>query len=112
MASDIDIDKLASAIAERVVSRLHTEADRLLDRAELAQRLGVAERTVGSMVSRAQLPAPLLCTGGLARWSWSTVLAYLSNHTTKPRRGRGRWNRNGGPHESGESEETEAPSAG
>jgi predicted DNA-binding transcriptional regulator AlpA len=91
--SDDDIQALAAAVADRVAQRLHADADRLLDRAALAERLSVAERTISGMVSRGELPGPLLHTGGIARWRWEDVLKWLASQTGKVRRGRGRWDR-------------------
>jgi predicted DNA-binding transcriptional regulator AlpA len=107
MASDIDVDALAAAIAERVAERLHADADRLLDRGELAARLGVAQRTIASMVGRHELPAPILCTGGVTRWRWNDVLAWLSSRADRQvRRGRGRWDRGRGAAKNGEGHES------
>jgi hypothetical protein len=94
MSAD-EIKALATAIAVLVAEFLRADADRLLDRPALAQRLAVGERTVGAMVSRGELPPPLLCTAGTARWHWPSVLKFLASKTSQVRRGRGRWDRNG-----------------
>jgi len=47
-----------------------------VDRAELACRLGVHERTIRRMVERGELPRPCLSSGGRPRWLWSYVLDY------------------------------------
>jgi predicted DNA-binding transcriptional regulator AlpA len=92
--SEADIQALAAAIGERVAERLRADADRLLDRATLAQRLGIGERTVSGLVARSELPPPLLHTGGLARWRWESVLAWLAGRADRQvKRGRGRWSR-------------------
>jgi predicted DNA-binding transcriptional regulator AlpA len=94
----IDLDALAAALADRVVplvaQRLRPDAEALLDRPALAERLGVGERTVSAMVAKQQLPQPLLCTGGVSRWSWPQVLRFLEGRQgRRPRRGRGRYGR-------------------
>src|SRR5262249_41246824 len=90
----IDLANLADAIAAKVVERLREEHDRLLDRRELAKRLTVSERLIGSLVARGQLPQPLLHTGGVARWDWPTVKKFFESRTGKrPRKGRGRYPR-------------------
>lgn len=86
----LDLDALASALADRLVARLHAEKDRLLDRHELATRLGMSERAVGSMASRGEIP-PGFLIGGLRRWNWNAVLHHLESRTCRrPRGGRGR----------------------
>ncbi len=47
-----------------------------VDRAELARRLCVHERTVRRMVERGELPKPCLSAGGRPRWLWSYVVDY------------------------------------
>jgi hypothetical protein len=89
------LDSLVAALAERLVpalaQRLSADADQLLDRPALAGRLGVGQRTVGAMVARQELPPPLLCTGGVSRWSWPQVVKFLESRQGKQRRrGRGR----------------------
>jgi hypothetical protein len=95
---DVDLDALAAALAERlaplVAQRLRADAEQLLDRPALADRLGVGDRTVGSLVAKGELPPPLLHTGGIARWSWPAVVKYLEGRQGKQRRhGRGRYPR-------------------
>ena len=94
MSEPLDVDRLADVIAGRVAERLRLDAERLLTRDDLAARLDVAPRTIAGMVSRGELPGPLLHTGGLARWRWEDVTAWLKSRAgRKPRRGRGRWDR-------------------
>ena len=98
MSPELDLDTLAAALAERVAplvaQRLRADAEGLLERHALAERLGVGDRTVSAMVARAELPQPLLCTGGVSRWSWPQVLRYLEGRQgRRPRRGRGRYAR-------------------
>jgi predicted DNA-binding transcriptional regulator AlpA len=65
----------------------------LLDRGQLAGRLGIAERTVGALVARQELPQPLRM-GGSVRWDWDEVLRFLSaRRPRRPRRGRGVYDR-------------------
>ena len=52
------------------------DSDRLIDRAELASRLGVDVRTVSRMVRRGELPPPCLGQGGRPRWLWSYVIEF------------------------------------
>ncbi|MCO6438636.1 MAG: hypothetical protein J5J06_16205 [Phycisphaerae bacterium] len=47
-----------------------------VDRAELARRLGVHERTIRRIVERGELPRPCLSSGGRPRWLWKYVLAF------------------------------------
>jgi len=90
----LDVRALARAVAEYLAPLLRTDSDRLLDRPSLAERLGVCERSVGSMVSRGELPPPLLHTSGVARWDWNQVLKFLAGRQGKPKRaGRGRYRR-------------------
>ena len=70
MIDQADIDRIAAAVA----AKLGPARDALLDRQQLAAKLGVGERTVSAMVQRAELPKPLLHTGGVARWDWGQVL--------------------------------------
>jgi hypothetical protein len=58
--------------------------DTLLDRDDLARRLGVSGRTVSIMVDRGDLPGPLLHTTGVARWSWPQVEQYLQARQGRP----------------------------
>jgi predicted DNA-binding transcriptional regulator AlpA len=88
------LEEFAGLLAERLANQLRADADRLLDRPELAERLGVAERTIGTMVNRQELPQPLLHTGGVARWSWDQITRYLESRADRRlRRGRGRHER-------------------
>jgi hypothetical protein len=115
MSDPLDIDRLADALAVRVgdtitdrltrlidlselaghvAAKLRLDAERLLSRDDLAVRLDVAPRTITAMVARAELPGPILHTAGTARWSWPSVVAWLSARQGKQRRrGRGRWSR-------------------
>lgn len=82
----LDIDTLATAIAER----LRIEADRLIDLRELAARLQLSERGVTGLVARNELPNGYLI-GGVRRWCWADVLRYLDarrdRHPRRQRRG-------------------------
>jgi hypothetical protein len=90
----LDLDALARAVAERLAPLLRAEAERLLDRPQIAARLGVAERTVSGLVARGDLPPALLHTGGVARWSWGQVVKHLEGRQGRQRRkGRGRYQR-------------------
>jgi predicted DNA-binding transcriptional regulator AlpA len=90
-----DLNTLAEAVAAKLAERLRAEQDRLLDRAQLAERLGVSERTVSTLVARGELPGPLLHTSGISRWGWSEVECYLASRRQRTlRKGRGRYNRN------------------
>jgi len=85
-----DLDALASLIVER----LRADKEKLIARPELADRLDVSERTVSTMLARGQLPEPLVCTGGITRWSWPDVLKFLAGRQgRRPRKGRGRHRR-------------------
>jgi predicted DNA-binding transcriptional regulator AlpA len=89
-----DLDGIAGTLAVKIAERLHLDAERLLDRTELAERLGIGGRTVSSMVAKQQLPPPLICTGGISRWSWQQVQKYLESRQGRQRRGgRGRYSR-------------------
>ena len=86
----LDVDALVQRLTQSIVAHLRVSEDRLLNRAELADRLGVSNRSVGSMVSRQEIPPPLLHTSGIARWSWPTVLKHLAaRQGRKHRKGRG-----------------------
>jgi hypothetical protein len=92
----LDLDDLADRLAERLAPLLRHDPEQLLDRPALAVRLGVAERTIGALVARAELPPPLLHTGGLARWSWGEVVKHLAaRRGRRLRKGRGRHPRTG-----------------
>jgi hypothetical protein len=92
----IDLPSLARLVAEQLAPLLRADADRLLDRHALAERLGVADRTIGGMAARSEIPPPLLHTAGVARWSWHQVLKWLESRQGKRRRtGRGRYSRLG-----------------
>lgn len=68
--------------------------ERLLDCADIAERMSVSERTVRALVARGELPGPLLHTGGIARWDWGVVLKFLQARSEKRiRKGRGRYRR-------------------
>jgi predicted DNA-binding transcriptional regulator AlpA len=85
---------VARLVAEQLAPLLRAESERLLDRPLLADRLGVAERTVACMVARGELPPPLLHTPGIARWRWAEVIRYLESRQGRARRqGRGRYER-------------------
>ncbi len=89
-----DLDDLAAALAAKLAPRLHAEAERLLDRPALAERIGVCERSIAPMVARGELPPPLLHTAGVARWHWQQVITYLESRQGRQRRkGRGRYDR-------------------
>jgi predicted DNA-binding transcriptional regulator AlpA len=88
-----DLEALAEAIARHLAVRLRGDDRRLLDRGQLAGRLGVAERTVGALVARKELPQPLRL-GGSVRWDWDEVLRFLgARRPRRPRRGRGVYDR-------------------
>lgn len=93
--SIIDIDEIARRVAEHLAPLLRSDPDRLLDRRELAQRLGVAERTITAMTARHELPPPLLGTAGTVRWCWAQVEKHLVSRQGRPRR-KGRGIRRGG----------------
>src|SRR5262249_11837374 len=83
------IDALASAIVER----LRNQEPGLLNRRQLASRLGIGTRTVSTLVARKELPEPLIL-GGVRRWDWAEVIAYLKvRRQRKPSRGRGIYDR-------------------
>jgi hypothetical protein len=89
----VDLEQFANAVAERLSERLSITQQRLLDRAQLAERLGVSERGVTSLASRGELPAGYLI-GGVRRWRWEEVLRFLaSREKRRPRQGRGRYER-------------------
>jgi predicted DNA-binding transcriptional regulator AlpA len=52
----------------------------LLDKAELAQLLGVRKGSIWQLVSRGHLPQPLRLTKRLVRWRRTTILAWLAEH--------------------------------
>jgi predicted DNA-binding transcriptional regulator AlpA len=89
----ITLDAIADALAGRLAEHFHAKDTRLLDRGQLATRLGVGERTIGALVARQELPEPLRL-GGCVRWDWGEVLRFLADRRQrKPRRGRGRYER-------------------
>src|SRR5262249_55507404 len=91
---DVELDALVHRIASAVAEHLRVEREALLDRRQLAERRGVGERTVGSMVSRSEWPPPILHTPGCARWDWQTVVRWLGERQgRKLRKGRGRFAR-------------------
>jgi predicted DNA-binding transcriptional regulator AlpA len=89
----VNLDELVERLAERISSRLRTDEERLLSRAELADRLSVSQRAIGSMLARGELPQPLIRTSGngMVRWLWTDVLHHLKGRQGRyrPRRGRG-----------------------
>jgi hypothetical protein len=86
---DLDLNRLAEAIADKLAQRAG-DLHRLLDRPELARRLGVSERGVTGLANRGELP-PGYLIGGVRRWSWPEVLRFLEARSgRRPRRGRGR----------------------
>jgi hypothetical protein len=86
----LDIDVLANRLADALAEKLRADQERLLGREDLAERIGVSVRSIGSMVGRGDLPQPLLHTAGVARWSWDQVLKHLAaRQGRKLRRGRG-----------------------
>jgi hypothetical protein len=87
-----DLLAIADAVAERLTLRLG-QGQRLLDRPALAERLGISQRGVTSLVSRGELP-PGYRVGGVRRWDWEEGCRHLNDRTQrKPRRGRGRYDR-------------------
>jgi excisionase family DNA binding protein len=89
----LDVAALAEAIAKRLAEHLHADRDRLLDRKQLAERLGLGERTISALVARKELPEPIRL-GGSVRWDWTEVLRFLAaRKQRKPRRGRGIYDR-------------------
>jgi predicted DNA-binding transcriptional regulator AlpA len=99
-----NVEQLAAALARHLAARL-PDPERLLDRPQLAERLGVSERTVGALVARKELPEPLLHTGGIARWSWPEVERYLAARRERTlRRGRGRYSRHAAASTGGKTE--------
>lgn len=50
--------------------------DVFLTKQELAQRLGVHERTLERWIQQDQLPPPCLGHGGRPRWLWSFVVGF------------------------------------
>jgi predicted DNA-binding transcriptional regulator AlpA len=88
-----DLEALAESIARHLAVRLRGDDRQLLDRRQLAGRLGVAERTVGALVARGELPPPVRL-GGCSRWVWAEVMQFLAaSRQHRPRRGRGRYDR-------------------
>jgi predicted DNA-binding transcriptional regulator AlpA len=88
-----DWEAVAEAIARRLVFLLRVEERALLDRRQLATRLGIAVRTVNGLVARKELPPPLR-VGGCVRWNWAEVIEFLAGRRQhRPRRGRGRYDR-------------------
>src|SRR5262249_41787600 len=91
--NDLDADLLAKKIAAKLVEHLRSDQLRLLDRSQMAERLGISERGLSGLASRGQLPAGYLI-GGARRWDWTEVLRFLgARKDRKPRRGRGRYDR-------------------
>jgi hypothetical protein len=88
-----DLDALADALVARLAGRLHAGQHRLLNRSQLAERLGISERGVTSLTRRGELPVGYLI-GGVRRWRWEDVLKYLAGRKNRrPRRGRGIYDR-------------------
>ena len=54
--------------------------DEFIDRAELARRLCVHERTIRRMMERGELPRPCVGDGGRPRWLWGYVLEHCRKH--------------------------------
>jgi hypothetical protein len=52
----VDLEQFANAVAERLSERLSVAQERLLDRVQLAERLGVSQRGVTSLASRGDSP--------------------------------------------------------
>jgi predicted DNA-binding transcriptional regulator AlpA len=81
--------KLSLGDEVKPVEQPPRDPERLLNRRELAERLGLAERSISSMVNAGELPKPYRL-GGVVRWSWREVEKYLrASQNQKPRRGRG-----------------------
>ena len=57
-----------------------SSVDELIDRAELARRLGVHVRTIRRMIDRGELPRPCIGEGGRPRWLWRFVLDHCRKH--------------------------------
>lgn len=56
-------------------------AEVLIDRTEIARRLGMNVRTVDRLVKRGELPQPCIGQGGRPRWLWSYVVDFcLQQH--------------------------------
>src|SRR6516164_7125887 len=89
-----DLNGLADALAPLLSERLQTNSERLLTRPQLAERLQCSERAITSMARRHELPEGFLI-GGLRRWSWPSVLAFLESRQDRRRRvtGRGKYPR-------------------
>lgn len=78
----MDADALEN-LARLVAQFLGEERNRLIDRAELARRLGVSERTLRRGLDRKEIPPPRQI-GDSDRWDWEEVKRGL------PVRGRGK----------------------
>jgi predicted DNA-binding transcriptional regulator AlpA len=86
---EADVNLLADLVADRVVAQLQINAGRLIDLRQLAGRLQLSPRGVTGLISRNELPQGILL-GGVRRWSWPKVEAYLATREgRRPRRGRG-----------------------
>lgn len=84
MAIEIDIDKIAEAVSQK----LRAEQEKLLVLPELADRLDMSPRGVTGLVAKGELPQGYLI-GGCRRWDWNEVLAYIRERSKrKPRRKR------------------------
>ena len=86
--TDSAIERLCKRIALVVQAHLQDEHTKLLTRIELAQRLGIGERTISTLVARSELPQPVRL-GGSVRWDWQQVRAFLKHASKKKRRRRG-----------------------
>lgn len=84
LANDETLNHLADAIARRLLA----EQTRLIDRDELARRVGLCRRTTFQLVARGHLPAGYLI-GGVRRWDWGEVKKYLATRPIRRRKGRG-----------------------
>jgi predicted DNA-binding transcriptional regulator AlpA len=84
-----DLDGILDRLADRLATRLRADTDRLIDLRQLAARLQLSPRGVTGLIGRNELPQGILL-GGVRRWSWPKVEAFLATREGhRPRKGRG-----------------------
>lgn len=72
----VQLEQLADDIADRVAQKMRA-ADPLLSPAQLAERLGISDRTVRELLASGEIPS--LKIGGARRVEATAVDAYLES---------------------------------
>jgi predicted DNA-binding transcriptional regulator AlpA len=62
------------------MEREERQADDMLSRMQLAKALNVSTRTVDKWIAEGSAPPYTRLPGGMLRWRWGDVLAWLRSH--------------------------------